>query len=83
MAAELKNARRRHNRLTKRARQLSTEDLLTVVALREAEGRRRSGDSAPAPLADADVEEQEDRAEDEDRVAAAASEAEDVAGRED
>ena len=33
----MKNARRRRNRLTKRARLLTTEDLLTVVALREGE----------------------------------------------
>ena len=83
MAAELKNARRRRNRLTKRARQLSTEDLLTVVALREADAARRSVDSAAAPLADGNVEEEEDDAEDDERVAAAASEDEDGAGRKD
>ena len=37
LANEVKNAKRRKQRLTKRARLLSTEDLLTVVALRESE----------------------------------------------
>ena len=82
LAAELKNARRRRTRLTKRARQLSTEDLLTVVALREAEGKRRSGDPAPAALADAVVEDLVGPAGDEDRVAATPSDAEDVGERE-
>ena len=35
LAAELKNAKKKKNRLQKRARLLSTEELLTVVALRE------------------------------------------------
>ena len=69
--------------MTKRARQLSTEDLLTVVALREADAKRRSLDSAAAPLADGNVEEEEEDAEDDERVAAAASENEDGAERED
>ena len=34
LAADLKNARKKKNRLQKRARMLSTEELLTVVALR-------------------------------------------------
>ena len=38
LAAELKNAKKRKARLQKRARLLSTEDLLTVVALREGSG---------------------------------------------
>ena len=35
LAADLKNAKKRKARLQKRARLLSTEELLTVVALRE------------------------------------------------
>ena len=35
LAADLKNARKKKNRLQKRARMLSTEELLTVVAWRE------------------------------------------------
>ena len=38
LAQDLKNAKRKKQRLTKRARLLSTEDLLTVVALREGPG---------------------------------------------
>ena len=41
LANEMKNAKRRKQRLTKRARLLSTEDLLTVVALRESERAAR------------------------------------------
>ena len=41
LANEVKNAKRRKQRLTKRARLLSTEDLLTVVALRESERAAR------------------------------------------
>ena len=37
LALEVKNAKRRKLRLTQRARLLTTEDLLTVVALRESE----------------------------------------------
>ena len=36
LANEIRNAKRRRQHLTKRARLLSTEDLLTVVALRQA-----------------------------------------------
>ena len=79
---DLKNARRRRSRLTKRARQLSTEDLLTVVALRESERAARSRDATPAPLADATLEDIFDGADAEDRGAAAASEDEDAALRE-
>ena len=82
MQADLKNARRRRNRLTKKARQLSTEDLLTVVAMREADVARRSGDPAPAALADAVVEDLGDGLEDEDRIAATPFEAQDAAERE-
>ena len=82
MAADLKNARRRRNRLTKKARQLSTEDLLTVVAMREADAGRLSGDPAPAALADAVVEDLVDTGDDEDRAASAASEADDAAEKE-
>ena len=82
LQADLKNARRRRNRLTKKARQLSTEDLLTVVAMREADVARRSGDPAPAALADAVVEDLGDALEDEDRIAAAPLEAQDAAERE-
>ena len=81
LAKELKNARRRRNRLTKRARQLSTEDLLTVVALREAEGRRRSGDPPPACLADAIMEELVGDASSEERTGGTRAEAEDGAER--
>ena len=41
LANEVKNAKRRKQRLTKRARLLSTEDLLTVVALRESDRAAR------------------------------------------
>ena len=41
LANEMKNAKRRKQRLTKRARLLSTEDLLTVAALRESERAAR------------------------------------------
>ena len=50
----MKNARRRRNRLTKRARLLSTEDLLTVVALREGESASEFVSSAAA-IANADA----------------------------
>ena len=42
---EMRNAKRRKHRLTKRARLLSTEDLLTVVALRESERAARENAS--------------------------------------
>ena len=45
LANEVKNAKRRKQRLTKRARLLSTEDLLTVVALRESERAARENAS--------------------------------------
>ena len=45
LANEMKNAKRRKQRLTKRARLLSTEDLLTVVALRESERAARENAS--------------------------------------
>ena len=41
LANEVRNAKRRKQRLTKRARLLSTEDLLTVVALRESDRAAR------------------------------------------
>ena len=41
LASEMKNAKRRKGRLTKRARLLTTEDLLTVVALRETDRAAR------------------------------------------
>ena len=79
LASELKNARRRRNRLTKRARQLSTEDLLTVVALREAEGKRRCGDPAPAGLGDAVMDDLVGgAAEDKDRLVGATADAQDA-----
>ena len=82
LAADLKNARRRRNRLTKKARQLSTEDLLTVVAMREADAGRKSTGPAPAALADAVVEESGDALEDEEREAShAPSEDQDAAER--
>ena len=79
LAADLKNARRKRSRLTKRARQLSTEDLLTVVALREAERVARSRDPTPAALADTAVEDMGDKADAEDRGADAPAEDEDAA----
>ena len=82
LQADLKNARRRRNRLTKKARQLSTEDLLTVVAMREADVARRSADAAPAALADAVVRDLEAALEDEDRFAAAPLEAQNADERE-
>ena len=45
LANEMKNAKRRKQRLTKRARLLTTEDLLTVVALRESERAARDNAS--------------------------------------
>ena len=54
LANEVKNARRRRARLTKRARLLTTEDLLTVVALREREraarGHTSEADGVPDEL---------------------------------
>ena len=82
MQADLKNARRRRNRLTKKARQLSTEDLLTVVAMREADVARRSGDAALPALADAVVRDVGAALEDEDGFAAAPLEAQDAEERE-
>ena len=57
LANAMKNARRRRSRLTKRARLLSTEDLLTVVALREAD---RSARAVGAASVTEDAEAQED-----------------------
>ena len=45
LANEVKNAKRRRSRLTKRARLLTTEDLLTVVALRESDRANRENAS--------------------------------------
>ena len=45
LANEVKNAKRRRQRLTKRARLLTTEDLLTVVALRESDRAARENTS--------------------------------------
>ena len=53
LATEVKNARRRRNRLTKKARLLTTEDLLTVVALREGD---RVADLVGGAAADADAD---------------------------
>ena len=79
MVSELKNARRRRNRLTKRARQLSSEDLLTVAPLREAEGKRRCGDPAPAGLGDAVMDDLVGgAAEDKDRLVGATADAQDA-----
>lgn len=83
IAAELKNARRRRNRLTKKARLLSTEDLLTVVAMREAAHRPgQSREPTLAPLADVAPGDMGDRADASDRAAAALSDIEDAAERE-
>ena len=51
------SARHRRNRLTKWARLLTTEDLLTVVSLREGDRVARGGLPAPGVLADAAAEE--------------------------
>ena len=45
LANEVRNAKRRRQRLTKRARLLTTEDLLTVVALRESDRAARENTS--------------------------------------
>ena len=45
LANEVRNAKRRRQRLTKRARLLTTEDLLTVVALRESDRAGRENTS--------------------------------------
>ena len=82
LAADLKNAHCKRSRLTKRARQLSTEDLSTVVALREAERVARSRDPTPPVLADAALEDMGDKGDAEDLGAAASSEDEDAAERE-
>ena len=84
IAAELKNARRRRNRLTKKARLLSTEDLLTVVAMREAAHRPGPprDPTLPVPLADLALGDMGDRADASDRAAAALSDDEDAAERE-
>lgn len=83
IAAELKNARRRRNRLTKKARLLSTEDLLTVVAMREAAHRPGPPrDPTLVPLGDLAPGDMGDRADASDRAAAALSDDEDAAERE-
>ena len=48
----MKNAKRRRHRLTKRARLLTTEDLLTVVALRESERAAREHTSRTTAASD-------------------------------
>ena len=65
LANEVKKAKRRKLRLTKRARLLSTEDLLTVVALREAEraardGASRGGGASDEPVASEHSEHEEE-----------------------
>ena len=52
MANEVKNAKRRRSRLTKRARLLTTEDLLTVVALRESDRANRENASRAVDTSD-------------------------------
>ena len=52
LAAEVKNAKRRRSRLTKRARLLTTEDLLTVVALRESDRANRENASRTIETSD-------------------------------
>ena len=61
LAAAVKNAHRRRSRLAKSARLLSTEDLLTVVAMRETERVARSVHPLPAALADVELEALETR----------------------
>ena len=64
LANEVRNAKRRKQRLTKRARLLTTEDLLTVVALRESERAAREKtsqtDDAPDDLVASDHADNED-----------------------
>ena len=54
LANEVRNAKRRRARLTKRARLLTTEDFLMVVALRETEraarGKTSEADGVPDEL---------------------------------
>ena len=52
MANEVKNAKRRRSRLTKRARLLTTEDLSTVVALRESDRANRESASRAVDISD-------------------------------
>ena len=71
LANEVRNAKRRKQRLTKRARLLTTEDLLTVVALREAE--RASRESASQNHDTSDELVASERSENEGEVADAAT----------
>ena len=56
VAQDLKNAQKRRQRLTHRARLLSTTDLLTVVALRERDGVRAAEKGGRAAAAASDAE---------------------------
>ena len=57
LAADLKNARKKKQRLQQRARLLSTEDLLTVVALREGDNFNPAGLFSGSEAADPEHEE--------------------------
>ena len=52
VSAELKNAQRRQKRLKHRARLLSSEDLVSVIALRAQEDARKECKSNEAPARD-------------------------------
>ena len=56
LSADLKNARRKKARLQQRARLLTTEDLLTVVALREAKAAEEAAARAASSTEDAEAE---------------------------
>ena len=69
VAAELRNAQKRKQRLKHRARLLSSEDLMTVIAMRETDNVTRraaeaagQGPAAPAlePIASAEAAEHSD-----------------------
>ena len=74
LANEVKNAKRRRQRLTKRARLLTTEDLLTVVALRESERATRENASRTNDTSDELVASERSDPEDGQPDAAEASE---------
>ena len=57
VAQELRNAQKRKQRLKHRARLLSSEDLMTVIAMRETDGVvRRVAEIAAPPVGAASVE---------------------------
>ena len=57
VSQELRNAQKRKQRLKHRARLLSSEDLMTVIAMRETDGVvRRVAEAAAAPAGAASAE---------------------------